>query len=252
MDKPAVITVHRERLLKIALWLAVFTITYNVAEGMISTIFGYGDETITLFGFGLDSFVEVISGIGIFHMVWRMRRHRDEPWGNFEKRALQVTGTAFYILAAGLVVTAVLFIIYQKSPETTVVGIVISSISIATMYFLYRFKMETGKKLGSEPVMADASCTRSCLYLSIILLASSLLYEIFHVGYIDGIGAVLIAVYAFREGRESFEKARTGTCECSKNGGGHGRKTMGASESDNKEGPDCGCADDSSSGSICC
>lgn len=216
----------RDRLLKTALWLAVFTITYNVIEGVISTVFGYGDETIALFGFGLDSFVEVISGIGIFHMVLRMRRHREEPWGNFEKRALQVTGTAFYILAAGLAVTSVLFIIYQKRPDTTVPGIIISSISIVTMYFLYRFKMQTGKKLGSEPVMADANCTKSCLYLSVILLASSLLYEIFHIGYIDSIGASLIAVYAFREGRESFEKARTGTCGCAENGKGHGCHVM--------------------------
>jgi hypothetical protein len=50
-----------------ALWLALFTIFYNFAEGLISVFFGFSDETLTLFGFGVDSFIEVMSGIGILY-----------------------------------------------------------------------------------------------------------------------------------------------------------------------------------------
>ncbi len=99
-------------------------------------------------------------------------------------------------------------------PETTVAGIVISVISIAIMWALYRAKVNYGTLLGSEAILADANCTKTCFYLSFILLGSSLLFEIFHVGYIDVAGSLGIAWYAFREGREAFEKARSESLAC--------------------------------------
>ena len=53
----------------VALGLSVFTIVYNVVEGLVSTWLGFRDETLALFGFGIDSFIEVISGVGIAVMV---------------------------------------------------------------------------------------------------------------------------------------------------------------------------------------
>ncbi len=90
----------RERLLRWAYALALITIIYNIIEGLVSVWFGLEDETIALFGFGLDSFVEVISGIGIWHMVRRLRRNGNEDPDRFEGTALRITGTAFYLLTA--------------------------------------------------------------------------------------------------------------------------------------------------------
>jgi divalent metal cation (Fe/Co/Zn/Cd) transporter len=195
------------RLLKIALILSIITIVYNLAEGIVSVIFGYSDETIALFGFGVDSFVEVLSGIGILHMVLRMKRSPVSERDRFERQALIVTGTGFYILTAGLVIGAVLNFVQRVEPSTTIPGVIISAISIATMWALYSYKMKIGRSLASKPIIADAHCTRTCLYLSIILLASSLLYELLKVSYIDIAGGLGIAWFAFREGRESIEKA---------------------------------------------
>src|SRR5512141_3180539 len=89
-----------------ATMLALITIYYNIAEGVVSVWFGAADETISLFGFGLDSFVEVISGIGIWHMVRRLGRGEVPDRDPFERRALQITGGSFYLLAGGLVATA--------------------------------------------------------------------------------------------------------------------------------------------------
>ncbi len=119
-----------------ALWLAFFTIFYNLAEGVISIFFGISDETLTLFGFGVDSFIEVMSGIGILAMVIRIRQHPDTPRSQFERSALRVTGTAFYLLVAGLAVTAVYNVIVGHKPETTLPGLIISIISIAVMWAL--------------------------------------------------------------------------------------------------------------------
>src|SRR5512133_1480804 len=112
------------------IWLAIFTIVYNLAEGLVSVLMGLNDETLALFGFGVDSFVEVISGAGILQMAVRMKRNPGLPPTEFEKRALRITGFAFYLLTVGLVAGAVINIISGHKPETTVWGIVISAVSI--------------------------------------------------------------------------------------------------------------------------
>ena len=83
------------------------------------------------------------------------------------------------------------------------------------MYILYKAKLDVGHKLNSEPIISDANCTRTCFYLSFILLGSSTLYELFKIPYVDAIGSLGIAWYAFKEGKEAFEKARTKKLSCS-------------------------------------
>jgi divalent metal cation (Fe/Co/Zn/Cd) transporter len=188
-------------------WLAIFTISYNFLEGIFSLWFGISDETLALFGFGSDSFVEVISGIGILQMVIRIRNNPDSEISPFERRALKITGISFYLLAAGMVAGSVSNVITRHKPENTVPGIVISVISLLIMYWLYSSKMECGRILNAEPVIADARCTLVCIYMSLVLLVSSLIYEITGFGWVDTIGALGLAWFSFSEGREALEKA---------------------------------------------
>ena len=109
----------KESLFQFAIILAVITVIYNVFEGVAAIYFGLEDETLALFGFGLDSFVEVMSGIGILHMVLRIKRNEDEHRDHFEKGALKVTGTAFYLLTTGLIITSIYTLITGSHPETT-------------------------------------------------------------------------------------------------------------------------------------
>jgi len=202
------------KLLRTAFILSLITIFYNIAEGLISIYFGTGDETLALLGFGIDSFVEVISGIGIAHMILRMRYSKVQTRDSFEKTALKVTGTAFYFLTAGLIAGSVLNIVNDVKPTTTIPGIVIAIISILTMYWLMSSKLKVGKALKSDAIIADANCTKTCFYLSFILLASSGLYELFNIAYFDIIGSLGIAYFAFNEGKEAFEKAKSGNLSC--------------------------------------
>jgi divalent metal cation (Fe/Co/Zn/Cd) transporter len=201
-------------LYKRASLLALITIFYNLIEGLVSVLFGATDETLSLLGFGIDSFVEVLSGIGIWYMVRRIRNNSDAHSDPFEKRALQITGAGFYLLAAGLFVTAFINLYEGHRPETTFWGIVIALISIFTMWALIHFKVKVGRQLNSDAILEDANCTKTCLYLSLILLLASVGYEITGIGGIDSIGAVLIAFFSFREGREAFEKSRGESCHC--------------------------------------
>ena len=203
-----------QKLYNEAYWLSLFTIFYNIIEGVVSMVLGYEDKTLTLFGFGVDSFIEVMSGIGIAIMILRIKQNPDSPKSKFEIKALKITGTAFYLLSAGLLAGIILNLIYHHKPETTLWGVIISVISILVMVWLMNAKKNIGKKLNSEPIVADANCTKICVYMSLVLLASSLVYELTGFVYADVIGAAGLIYFSISEGKEAFEKAKGKICDC--------------------------------------
>ncbi|MBI2429119.1 MAG: cation transporter [Ignavibacteriales bacterium] len=208
--------IGQKRLYDFALYLSLFTIVYNIAEGVISTLVGYSDESLTLFGFGVDSFIETISGIGIAAMVIRIANNPKSSKSPFEITALQITGWSFYLLSGGLLLSAVFSIIYGQQPESTFWGVVISLVSIACMLGLIHYKRKVGNQLNSKAMIADANCNVVCVYMSLTLLASSFLFETFSVPYVDAAGAVGLVYFSVKEGRECFEKAESmnDTCSC--------------------------------------
>ena len=211
LESPAA---HNASLYGLASILAVLTIAYNILEGVASVYFGVDDDALSLLGFGLDSFVEVVSGIGVWHMIRRIRKDPASGTDRFERTALRITGSAFYVLSAGLIATAALNVYRGLMPETTFWGIVIALISIAAMGLLIRYKTRVGRQIRSEAILADAQCSRVCLWLSWVLLAASAGYELTGIGGIDAAGAVVIAAISYREGREAFAKAAGESCCC--------------------------------------
>lgn len=199
--------IETDILYKRANYLALFTIFYNIAEGIVAVWLGVADETLSLFGFGVDSFIEVISAVGVWHMISRIKLNGEARRDEFEQRALRITGTSFYILTGGLVITAAMNMYQQHKPEATFSGIVISSISIAFMWYLIRQKTKIGTALNSPAILADAACSRACVYLSVVLMFTSIAYQITGIAVIDSLGAIFIAWLTFKEGKESFEKA---------------------------------------------
>jgi divalent metal cation (Fe/Co/Zn/Cd) transporter len=201
-------TTSERKFYKLAYMLSLFTIFYNIIEGIVSMVLGYEYGTLSLFGFGADSFIEVMSGVGIALMILRITLNPDSPKSKFEKTALKMTGMAFYILSAGLFAGIVVNLFTHHKPETTLWGVIISLVSIAVMVWLMKAKKRIGKRLISEPIIADANCTRICVYMSLVLLVSSLVYELTGFAYADDIGAAFLTYFSISEGMEAFEKAK--------------------------------------------
>jgi divalent metal cation (Fe/Co/Zn/Cd) transporter len=202
------LTIQEQKLYRKAYILSLFTIFYNIVEGIVSMAMGYEDETLSLFGFGADSFIEVTSGIGIAIMIKRITKNPGSEKKAFEITALRITGFAFYILSLGLFAGIAVNLITRHRPDTTLWGIIISLVSIAVMSWLMNAKKRVARTLSSEPIMADANCTMVCLYMSGVLLVSSLLYELTGFPYADSIGAAGLIYFSITEGKEAFEKAR--------------------------------------------
>jgi divalent metal cation (Fe/Co/Zn/Cd) transporter len=198
---------HEKKWYDLAFILGIFTIAYNLIEGIIATWFGFEDETLALFGFGVDSFIEMISGIGIVYMVMRIRQQPHSDRSGFEKTALKITGYSFYLLVVGLTLSSLLTIYLGRKPVTTFWGVIVSLISIVVMLFLIYGKIKTGKALNSDAILADANCTKVCIYMSCVLLASSAIYAFTGFAYADALGTLGLAWFSYEEGKECFEKA---------------------------------------------
>lgn len=197
------------RLYRTAFCFAIITIVYNTLEGIISTYLGYKDESLALFGFGVDRFAKALSGLGIVYMIRRLKRKPNSKQGNFERTIIKITGISFYILAIGLIITSLYNILTKHMPHSTFWGVLISAVSILMMWVFMIGKGTIGEKLNSDAIIADAECTQVCIYMSLVLLISSGIYEVFHIEYIDSLGALALAYFAYMEGKECLDKGKS-------------------------------------------
>jgi divalent metal cation (Fe/Co/Zn/Cd) transporter len=205
-------TITESKLYNRALLFASFIVCYNIIEGIISMIIGYSDESLTLFGFGVDSFIEVASNLGVIYMIRRIKQNPLSSRAPFESTALKITGYGFYALSLALAVGIILSIIQQHKPLHTFWGIIISSISIGVMYYVATSQIKTGKALNSQAIIADAQCTMVCIYMSIVLLLSSFIYQFTGFAYADAIGAAGLIYFSIKEGKEALEKSEGKEC----------------------------------------
>ena len=205
----------KEKYYQTATILSWFTIIYNLLEGIVSTYWGFEDEALSLFGFGIDSFIEMISSIGILVMIKRIRKNPESHNSDFEKTALKITGYCLHGLAVLLILTSILSVYEKHQPQNTLSGVIIACLSIGFMWYLIQQKIKVGKALNSDAIISDANCARVCMYMSMVLLASSIIYYFTKIPYIDALGAIGIAYFSYSEGKESLEKAKGAyVCHC--------------------------------------
>lgn len=179
-------------------WIVAFTITYNVVEGIIALMAGGIASSAALIGFGLDSFVEVLSAAAI---AWQFAAKDPETR---EKPALRIIAVSFFALAAYVTLDAVLSLTGLREPEHSPVGIALAAISLAVMPFVSWLERRAGRELGSASAVADSKQTLICAYLSVALLVGLLLNSLFGWAWADSLAALFIAGFAVKEGREAW------------------------------------------------
>ncbi len=192
--------------LKRGLQLEYLTVGWNILEGIVAVAAGIAAGSIALIGFGVDSFVETISG-GV--IIWRLMaetrgRHDEEAVERIEERAERLVGIAFLLLAAYVAFEAVRTLINQEAPDASPVGIVLTAVSIVVMLWLARAKRRVGEALGSRAMIADAQQTYACWYLSIVALVGLALNAIFGLWWADPVAALGITILLVREGIEAL------------------------------------------------
>lgn len=179
-------------------WIVAITITWNVIEGVVALVAGGAASSAALIGFGLDSFVEVLSAAAV---AWQFAAPDPEAR---ERTALRVIAIAFFALAAYVTIDAVLALAGAREPEHSPVGIALAALSLVIMPLLSWFERRTGRELGSASAVADSKQTLMCAYLSGAVLLGLAAHAALGWAWADAIAALAIAAFAVREGLEAW------------------------------------------------
>lgn len=184
--------------------LEYFTLVWNSLEGIIAVLAGAWAGSISLVGFGFDSFIEVTSGAAL---LWRMSAEADpERRERIEKAALKIVGACFLLLAAYVTYEAASDLFRQRAPERSLPGIILACVSLIAMPLLARAKRRVGRGLGSAAMNADARQTEFCVYLSAILLAGLLLNAAFGLWWADPAAALVMVPIIAKEGIDALRE----------------------------------------------
>lgn len=187
--------------------LEYFTIAWNSLEGIVAIVAGVIAGSISLVGFGVDSFIEVISGTAL---LWRMSVDADENQRErIERTTLRIVGACFLALAAYVGYEAIRNLIERKAPEHSLPGIILACVSLIVMPLLSRAKRRVAVDLNSAAMNADARQTEFCTYLSAILLGGLLLNAIAGFWWADPAAALIMIPIIAKEGRDGL---RADTC----------------------------------------
>jgi divalent metal cation (Fe/Co/Zn/Cd) transporter len=182
--------------------LEYFTLAWNTLEGIVAVVAGAWAGSISLVGFGFDSFVEVTSGAAL---LWRMSAeadpHRRE---RIEMVSLKIVGACFLALAAYVTYQAASDLLRQQAPERSLPGIILACVSLLAMPLLSRAKRKVARGLGSAAMSADARQTEFCTYLSAILLLGLLLNAAFGLWWADPAAALVMVPIIAKEGIDAL------------------------------------------------
>ena len=197
---------------KKALFLSYFTVGYNILEGVVSILAGLAAGSIALVGFGLDSFVESLSG-GV--MIWRFRQHgkiSEDEEETVEKKAVKLVGYTFFILGAYVLYESLKKLYLSEIPNPSLLGIIIAILSMIVMPVLFLLKYRTGKAIGSRSLMADSRETLACFFLSVALLIGLGLNYLFGFWQADPAVGLVVVVFLFREGYTTLKEEELCSC----------------------------------------
>jgi cation diffusion facilitator family transporter len=195
-----------------ALLLSYLTVGYNILEGALSLFAGFLAGSIALVGFGLDSFVESLSG-GI--MIWRFRRQADltpEEEERREKLATKLVGWTFFGLAAYILYESLQKLIFQEAPAPSLLGIIIAAVSLVLMPLLFFLKLRVSSDAGSRSLKADAKQNLACAFLSLALLVGLGLNYVAGLWQADPVIGLIIAAVLGREGYETLREEKLCSC----------------------------------------
>lgn len=189
----------RRRLGRRAQLLAATSVSYNIVEAVIAMASGLAAGSVALIGFGLDSVVEVMSGLII---LWQFRHRMPETR---ESQALRLLAFSFFALATYVAVSSIRALIGGNVAEHSPVGIGLAVASLIVMPFISFAQRRTGKALGSNAVVADGTQTLLCTYLSAVLLLGLVLNSTLGWSWADPVAGLIIAGVAVREGVEAWQ-----------------------------------------------
>lgn len=209
------VSASRRADLRLGILIEAVTLAWMMAEAAIALAAGFASHSASLESFGLDSVIELIGG-GV--LLWRLRaeqRGREgEALERAERRASRIVGWALYALALYIVVNAAFAFLTRARPEESWAGLGLAVAAVIVMPILWQGKLRVARRIGSAALRADAACSVTCAYMSLVLLAGLALTRASGWWWADALASLGLLYFVIREGHEALEEAKGHACSC--------------------------------------
>ncbi len=186
-----------------------FSTAWMAFEFLVGFYSGLKAGSILLIAFGLDSFLEIISGSTL---IWRLKKEaRGATTAEIEvaeRRSSLVVGSVLLLLAVYVVGVSGFNLITHAAADTSFSGLAIAIASVILMPFLTIRKRHLGQALHSDALVEDGLCNITCAYMAATVLIGSLLTALFNWWWADSVAALVLVYFIASEGWESFQEGR--------------------------------------------
>ena len=186
------------------LHLQVLTLAWMAVEAAVSLGGAWSSHSPSLFAFGGDSLIELLSALVVF---WRFR------FNLIEARAARIAGVLLFVLAGFIVVTSVLNFLGYREAHRSLLGIGILLAAAFMMPGLASRKRHLAAIASSDALKADAAQSSLCAYMAWITLAGLCINAVWHRPWADPVAALALVPLILREGWEAVSSSRLG-CQC--------------------------------------
>jgi len=188
--------------------LAWASLAWMTTEGVVGLVAGMQAGSIALIGWALGSAVE---GLASIIVVWRFTGTRTLS-ETAERRAQQGVAVSFWLLAPYVTAEAVRDLASAHHPETSWLGIGLTTIALLEMPLLGRAKQKLGARLDSAATAGEGRQNYLCAAQAAAVLTGLLTTSIWSGGWwTDPAIALAIAGWAIYEGNTAW---RGDACSC--------------------------------------
>jgi divalent metal cation (Fe/Co/Zn/Cd) transporter len=201
--------------LRLGIAVEVVTILWMLAEAAVALGAGFAARSASLESFGLDSVIELVGG-GV--LLWRLlaeqKGRAGEALERAERRASRVVGWALYALAAYILLNAAFSLLTRARPDENWAGLGLAIAAALVMPILWSVKLRVAGRIGSAALRADAACSVTCAYMSLVLLLGLAVTRAFGWWWADALASLGLLYFVIREGHEALEEAKGHACAC--------------------------------------
>ncbi|EJC97766.1 uncharacterized protein FOMMEDRAFT_24219 [Fomitiporia mediterranea MF3/22] len=196
-----------QRLQQYAIAISIISILYNGAEGAVSIAIGAESSSRSLVFFGIQSGIEVASAAIV---VWRFR-HIAKPGEEdtielspvnlrVEKLGTWGIGILIAILALATEVTAIVGLVLHSEPDSSNASLIVAASALVLMIIIWLPKRTLAVRLNSSTMMGEATCSLSCIQITIVLFIGSLVFRLWHGGWwVDSATSLILGILFARE-----------------------------------------------------
>lgn len=189
----------------------VLTVAWMMIEAVVAVGAGVAARSVLLTAFGLDSVIELLSGVTL---LWRLageaRGAHPERVETVERQATRVSAVLLVLLSIGLLATSIAGLVVRLAPGESWLGIAVSAAAVIVMPLLAWRKRAVNRSLQSSALRADIAETIVCAYMAGATLVGVTLSALLGWWWAEYVAAFALLLFIAREAWEALEAVREG------------------------------------------